>query len=229
MVTKKKLIEAGVHIGHRRSRRNPKMSRYILGEKAGIHIINLDSTIECAEAAAVKIKRVIDSGGKILMVGTKRQAKVPTREFSDEIGAFSLTSKWKGGMLTNFKTIRKSFSKMEKIAKIGDDAQLSKRERLAIQRKCDKFEENIGSLIGMKKLPDLLVVIDSGHEGLAVAEAKKLGIPVIAVVDTDSDPENVDYPIPANGNSEQSIRAVFSYMIKSLRGSNSPSVSEAIS
>ena len=205
------LLEAGVHFGHLKRKWNPNMSQYIFMEKNGIHIIDLHKTILMIDDAAAALKAIAKSGRKILFVATKKQAKDIVAEKIKAIGMPYVTERWSGGMLTNFPTIRKAVKKMGSIDKLmKDDAfdNISKREKLQITRQRAKLEKNLGSIADLTRLPSALFIIDVLKEHIAVAEANKLGIPVFAMVDTNSDPLPIDYPIPANDDASKSIALI---------------------
>ncbi len=206
------LLEAGVHFGHLKRKWNPAMAQYIFEEKKGIHIIDLNKTIAQLEVAtAAAVKQIAKSGKKILFVATKKQAK---EIVSDKVSAINMpyvTERWTGGMLTNFQTTRKSIRKMANIDKMKTDGTwttLNKRERLFKDRQRDKLNKNFGSIADMTRQPAALFVVDILKEHIAVAEAKKLGIPIIAMVDTNSNPKAVDFPIPANDDATKSIAII---------------------
>ena len=202
------LLEAGAHFGHLKRKWNPAMAPYIFMERNGIHIIDLYKTAAKIEEAANALRAMAKSGKKVLFVATKKQAKEAITEHAKEIGMPYVTERWPGGMLTNFPTIRKAVKKMSTIDKMEKDGtfdNLSKREKLQIKRQRDKLEKNLGSIADLSRLPSALFVVDVMKEHIAVAEAKRLGIPVFAIVDTNSNPENVDYVIPANDDAAKSI------------------------
>lgn len=205
------LLEAGVHFGHMKRKWNPAMAQYIFEEKKGIHIIDLNKTIAQLEIAAAAAKQIAKSGKKILFVATKKQAK---EIIADKVGAINMpyvTERWTGGMLTNFQTTRKSIRKMANIDKMKTDGTwntLNKRERLFKDRQREKLEKNFGSIADMTRQPAAIFVVDILKEHIAVAEAKKLGIPIIAMVDTNSNPKLVDFPIPANDDATKSIAII---------------------
>ncbi len=202
------LLEAGCHFGHMKRKWNPAMAPYIFMERNGIHIIDLYKTQAKLEEAAAALRNIAKSGKKILFVATKKQAKEILAEKAQSVGMPYVIERWPGGMLTNFPTIRKAVKKMASIDKMQKDGtfdNLSKREKLQIKRQRDKLEKNLGSIADLSRLPSALFVVDVMKEHIAVAEAKRLGIPVFAIVDTNSDPENVDYVIPANDDAAKSI------------------------
>ena len=202
------LLDAGVHFGHLKRKWNPNMGPYIFMEKNGIHIIDLYKTVAKLEEAASAIKQIAKSGKKILFVATKKQAKEIVATQVKKVGMPYVTERWPGGMLTNFATIRKAVRKMASIDKMmtTDTYQnLSKRERLQVQRERAKLEKQLGSIADLNRLPSALFIVDINKEHIAVAEAKKLNIPTFAITDTNTDPQKVDFPIPANHEASKSI------------------------
>jgi small subunit ribosomal protein S2 len=213
------LLDAGVHFGHLKRKWNPNMAPYIFMEKNGIHIIDLHKTIVLLDQAAAAAKQIAKSGKKILFVATKKQAKEIVAERVQKTGMPYATERWPGGMLTNFATIRKAVRKMATIDKLlNDDAynNLSKRERLQISRERAKLEKNFGSIADLSRLPSALFVVDVVKESIAVSEAKKLNIPVFAMVDTNSDPRDIDFVIPANDDAAKSIALVMDVICASI-------------
>lgn len=207
----KDLIKAGVHFGHLTRKWNPNMSPYIYMERNGIHIINLYKTISKLDEASSALAKIAISGRKILFVATKKQAKDIVAEAANKVNMPYITERWPGGLLTNFATIRKSIKKMETIDKMGVDGTLdtlSKRERLQISRTREKLERNLGSIAKMNRMPSAIFIVDINKEHIAVAESGKLGIPTIAMVDTNSNPNLITYPIPSNDDSSKSIRKI---------------------
>ncbi len=205
------LLEAGSHFGHLKRKWNPAMAPYIFMERNGIHIIDLHKTVAKIDEAAAALKQIAKSGRKILFVATKKQAKQVVADKSTSVGMPYVTERWPGGMLTNFPTIRKAIKKMttiDKMAKDGTFDQLSKREKLQITRQRAKLEKNLGSIADLNRLPSALFVIDVMKEHIAVAEANRLGIPVFAMVDTNSNPNNIDFIIPANDDATKSIEVI---------------------
>ena len=203
----KQLLEAGVHLGHKTLRWNPKMKSYIFGEKNSIHIIDLTQTVEFMKNALTEVHKTISSGGKILIVSTKKQASEQVSELAKETGQYFVNYRWLGGMLTNWNTIQNSIKRLKKL-----DEQLSKenigftkKEILKFSKEKEKLQRSLGGIADMKKTPDLIFIIDTNMESLAVAEAKKLRIPIIAVLDTNSDPTGINYPIPGNDDARRSI------------------------
>jgi len=205
------MLQAGVHFGHLKRKWNPHMAPYIFTEKKGIYIIDLHKTGVKLDEAAAAMKQIAKSGKKILFVATKKQAKDVVAERVKAIGMPYVTERWSGGMLTNFATIRKGVRKMSQIDKMGEDGTLktmSKRERLQVSRQRAKLEKNLGSITDLTRIPAAIFIVDVSKEHIALAEAKKLGIPVFAMVDTNSDPRPVDFPIPSNDDASRSIALV---------------------
>lgn len=205
------LLEAGCHFGHLKRKWNPAMAPYIFMERNGIHILDLYKTSAKLEEAAEALKQIAKQGKKVLFVATKKQAKQVTADKAQSIGMPYVIERWPGGMLTNFPTIRKAVKKMASIDKMSKDGtfdNLSKREKLQITRQRAKLEKNLGSIADLNRLPSALFVIDVCKEHIAVAEANRLGIPVFAMVDTNSDPTNVDFVIPANDDASKSIELI---------------------
>jgi len=213
------LLDAGVHFGHLKRKWNPNMAPYIFMERNGIHIIDLYKTAAKIEEAASAIKQIARSGKKILFVATKKQAKDIVAEKVKRVGMPYVTERWPGGMLTNFATIRKAVRKMASIDKMMTDksfTNISKRERLQIMRERAKLEKQLGSIADLNRLPSAIFVIDILKEHIAIAEAKKLNIPTFAMVDTNSDPKKVDFPIPANDDASKSISLIIEIMAKAI-------------
>ena len=205
------LLQAGCHFGHLRRKWNPAMAPYIFMERNGIHIIDLNKTVAKVDEAAEALKEIAKTGKKILFVATKKQAKDVVAEKAASINMPYVNERWAGGMLTNFPTIRKAVKKMTNIDKLMNDgtfSNLSKRELLQISRQRAKLEKNLGSIADLSRLPSALFVIDVMKEHIAVKEANRLGIPVIGIVDTNSDPKNIDYVIPANDDAKDSVEAI---------------------
>lgn len=204
----KELLEAGVHFGHLTRKWNPKMAPFILMEENGIHLIDLNKTIAKLEDAKAAVKNIVKTGKKVLFVATKKQAKELVAEEAKNVNMPFVTERWLGGMLTNFATVRKSIKKMQNFEKMSQDGtyqNISKRERLMIEREKLKLEKLLGGIEDMVRLPAALFIVDSKREHIAVAEAQRLNIPIFAIVDTNSDPSKVDYPIPANDDASKSI------------------------
>lgn len=209
-VSMKSLLEAGVHFGHQTSRWNPKMKPYIFGARNGIHIIDLQKTVQLFQQAYAFVREVSARGGTVLFVGTKKQAQDAVREEAERCEMFYVNNRWLGGTLTNFQTIKQSIDRLKKCEEILADENmvhaLTKREMLRIQRERDKLLAALGGIKNMRKLPDALFVIDPKKEEIAVREANKLRIPVVAVIDTNCDPDVVDYKIPGNDDAIRAIR-----------------------
>ena len=207
----KQLLDAGVHFGHQKRKWNPAMAPYVFMERNGIHIIDLNKTVEKIEQAASAMKQIAKSGKSILFVATKKQAKNIVAEKVQRINMPYITERWPGGLLTNFVTIRKAVKKMDSIDKMKEDGTidtLSKRERLQISRTREKLEKNLGSISKMNRIPSAIFVVDIHKEHIAVAEARKLNIPIFAMVDTNSDPNLIKFPIPANDDATKSIECI---------------------
>ena len=216
----KDLVEAGVHFGHLTRKWNPNMAPYIYMERNGIHVINLYKTAAKIEEANEALKKIAASGRKILFVATKKQAKDIVAEKATSVGMPYITERWPGGMLTNFVTIRKAVKKMSSIDKMKKDGTydtLSKKEKLHITRLREKLEKNLGSIADMTRLPAALFVVDTLREHIAVKEAQKLNIPIFAMVDTNSDPREVDYVIPANDDASRSIERILTYVVEAIK------------
>ena len=213
------LLEAGVHFGHLKKKWNPKMLPYIFAEKKGIHIIDLNKTVECLQETAAAMKQIARSGKKILFVGTKKQAKDIVNESAKRVNMPFVTERWLGGMLTNFNTVRKSVKKMQSIEKmLGDGSfdSITKKERLTLSRDKDKMEKVLGGIAQLGRVPAALFIVDIGHEHIALAEAKKLNILTFGVVDTNCDPNKVDFAIPANDDATKSIAIVTNYLTAAI-------------
>ncbi|MFZ9061665.1 MAG: 30S ribosomal protein S2 [Steroidobacteraceae bacterium] len=208
-VTMRQMLEAGVHFGHQTRFWNPKMGPYLFGERNRIHIINLEKTLPLYNEAAAFVKSVASDGGRVLFVGTKRSARDAVKEEAARAGMPYVNQRWLGGMLTNFKTIRQSIKRLQEIEELRDSGALDRRgkkEAQGLRRELDKLERSLGGIKDMPGLPDVLFVIDVGHEQIALSEARKLGIPVVAVVDSNCSPEGVDYMIPGNDDAMKAIR-----------------------
>lgn len=213
------LLEAGVHFGHQKKKWNPKMLPYIFTEKNGIHIIDLNKTIRGLEDAATALKSIAKSGKKIMFVATKKQAKEIVSEAAEKANMPHVTERWLGGMLTNFQTIRKSVKKMQHIEKMLNDGTLdsvTKKERLTLTRSKDKMEKVLGGIAQMGRAPAALFIVDTSHEHIALAEARRLGITTFAMVDTNSDPSKVDFSIPANDDATKSISIITNYLVAAI-------------
>ena len=219
-VTMKQLLEAGVHFGHQTSRWNPKMRPYIFGARNGIHIIDLQQTVTLFRKACEVMKEIVAEGGSVLFVGTKKQAQEPVKAEAERSGQSYVNARWLGGTLTNFQTIKQSIERLKKIEEqMADEAAmalLKKKEKLMLQRECDKLLVNLQGLRDMKRLPDAMFVIDPDREIIAVHEANRLDIPVIAIVDTNCDPDNISHCIPGNDDAIRAIRLFCSAIADSV-------------
>ncbi len=215
----KQLLESGVHFGHQTRRWHPKMAPYLFGQRNGIHIIDLQKTLKMANEAYQFMNALAVAGGRVLFVGTKRQARDAIREEAGRAGQFYVNHRWLGGALTNFSTVQQSVRKMKDLQRQKEEGVfelLTKKEALQLQRKLEKLERSLGGIKEMLSLPDCLFVIDIRKEALAVAEARKLGIPVVAVVDSNCDPSGIDYVIPGNDDAIRAIRLFCSKMADGL-------------
>ena len=215
----KELLEAGVHFGHLKKKWNPKMSPYVFMEKNKIHIIDLNKTISKLDEACRSLKQIAKSGKKILFVATKKQAKTIVAESAKSLNMPYITERWPGGLLTNFSTIRKSIKKMNSIDTMKEDGTfdtLSKREKLQIERTREKLELNFGSIENMNRIPEAIFVVDINKEHIAIAEANKLGMRSYAMVDTNTNPKLVDFPIPANDDSTKSISKIMQIISEAI-------------
>src|SRR5438046_8499262 len=214
-----KLLEAGVHFGHLKKKWNPKMLPYIFAEKKGIHIIDLNKTVEGLQEAAAALKSIAKSGKKIMFVATKKQAKEIVTECARRVNMPFVTERWLGGMLTNFNTVRKSVKKMQSIEKmLGDGTfdSITKKERLTLSRDKEKMEKVLGGIAQLGRIPAAVFIVDIGHEHIALAEAKRLGITTFGVVDTNCDPNKVDFAIPANDDATKSIAIIANYLTAAI-------------
>lgn len=216
----KDLLEAGVHFGHLRRKWNPNMRPYIFMEKKGIHIIDLNRTAESLEEAANAIKSIAKSGRKIMFIATKKQAREIVSKAARSVGMPYVTERWLGGMMTNFSTIRRSVKKMQNIDTMLNDGTLSsvtKKERLTLTRERNKLEKVLGGIANLNRLPAAVFIVDISHEHIALAESKKLGLRTFAMVDTNSDPNEVDFAIPSNDDASKSIEFITNYMTKAIK------------
>ncbi|MBR1631566.1 MAG: 30S ribosomal protein S2, partial [Paludibacteraceae bacterium] len=214
------LLEAGCHFGHLRRKWNPAMAPYIFMERNGIHILDLNKTVVKIDEAAEAAKQIAKQGRKILFIGTKKQAKEVVAERAKEVGMPYISERWAGGMLTNFPTIRKAVKKMTNIDKMATDGtfdQISKREKLQITRQREKLEKNLGSIADLTRLPSALFVVDVLKEHIAVSEANRLGIPVFGIVDTNSNPNGIDYVIPANDDATKSVDVILTAIVEAIK------------
>jgi len=213
------LLDAGVHFGHLKKKWNPKMLPYIFAEKKGLHIIDLNKTVEALQETSAALKQIARSGKKILFVGTKKQAKDIVAECAKSVGMPFVTERWLGGMLTNFNTVRKSVKKMQGIDKMLGDGSLdsiTKKEKLTLSRSRDKMEKVLGGIAQLGRVPAALFLIDIGHEHIALAEAKRLGILTFGLVDTNCDPNKVDFAVPANDDATKSIAILVNYVTAAI-------------
>ena len=206
-ITIQQLLEAGVHLGHKTLRWNPKMKKYIFGKKDSIHIIDLTQTLELTQVALEKVYKTISENGKILFISTKKQASEAIADLGKSTDQYYVNYRWLGGMLTNWGTISNSIKKLQKINKdlSSENRGFTKKELLKMSAQRDKLERSLGGISNMKKTPDLVFIIDTNYESLAIKESIKLGIPIIAVLDTNSDPDGIDFPIPGNDDARRSI------------------------
>ena len=219
VISMKQLLEAGVHFGHQTRRWNPKMAEYIFTERNGIYIIDLQKTVKKIEEAYDFIKEVAESGKEVLFVGTKKQAQDSIKEEAERVGMYWVNARWLGGMLTNFKTIKKRIERLEQLNKMEEDGTfdlLPKKEVTNLKGERDKLEKYLGGIKDMKKLPGALFVVDPRKEKIAIEEAKKLGIPVVAIVDTNCDPEDIDYVIPGNDDAIRAVKLIASTIANAI-------------
>ena len=219
VISMKQLLEAGVHFGHQTIRFNPKMSEYIYTERNGIYIIDLQKTVKKLEEAYMFVRDVAANGDNVLFVGTKKQAGESIKEEAERAGAHYVNARWLGGMMTNFKTIRRRIQRLEQLRKMQEDGtfdRLPKKEVGKLELEIEKLEKYLGGIKTMDKLPGALFIVDPRKERIAVAEAKKLGIPIVAIVDTNCDPDEIDYPIPGNDDAIRAIRLIASIMANAM-------------
>ena len=218
--TYKELLDAGVHFGHMKSKWNPKMRPYIFMERKGIHIIDLNRTADCMQTAGAVLKQIAKSGRKIMFVATKKQARDIVSKAALSVNMPFVTERWLGGMMTNFSTIRRSVKKMNNIDKMLADGSLSsvtKKERLTLTRERNKMEKVLGGIANLNRLPSAVFIVDTHHEHLALSEARKLGLTTFAMVDTNSDPNHVDFPIPANDDASKSISLITNFAVQAIK------------
>lgn len=218
--TSKELLDCGVHFGHLRKKWNPKMAPYVFMEKKGIHIIDLNKTIVQMEKAGQALRAIARSGKKILFVATKKQGKDLVRKAAESVGMPFVTERWLGGMMTNFSTVRKSVKKMQNIERMLDDNTLTsvtKKERLMLNREREKMDKVIGGISNLNRLPSAMFIVDILHEHIALSEAHNLGIRTFAMVDTNSDPNEVDFAIPANDDAAKSIGIITNYLVDCIK------------
>jgi len=218
-ITMKDLLSAGVHFGHQTSKWNPKMKPYIFGARNGIYIVDLQKTVKMAQRAFEYIRDEVANGKQIIFVGTKTQAKDVVKEEAQRCGAYYITNRWLGGLLTNFKTIRRGIERLEEIEKMNTDGVfnlLSKKEVSKLEKERGKLDQSFCGIRNMKKLPELMFIIDPSSENIAVSEAKKLGLPIVALVDTNCDPDPIDYVVPGNDDAIKSIKLFSSYAAEAV-------------
>ena len=219
VISMKQLLEAGVHFGHQTRRWNPKMAEYIFTERNGIYIIDLQKTVKKVEEAYYFIKDVAAEGKTILFVGTKKQAQDSIKEEAERVGMYYVNARWLGGMMTNFRTIKRRIDRLAQLRKMEEDGTfdlLPKKEVIKLNGEIEKLEKFIGGIKGMKKLPGALFVVDPKKEHIAVMEAKKLGIPTIAIVDTNCDPDEIDYVIPGNDDAIRAVKLIAHTMAEAV-------------
>ena len=219
------LINAGAHFGHPASKWNPKYKKYISSIKNGIHIINLEETIKCIQKADKEISKITNSGGNILFVGTKNQVKDVVQQAADECSMFYIVERWLGGTLTNFSTIKKSIKRLKMLEKEGSNLyeNMTKKETQMLNRERVKLADQHRGIKDMKRLPDAIIVVDAQYEDTAIREAKRLDIPVIAIVDSNTNPKKVDFPIPANDDSMRTIQLIISALADTIVEANAKS------
>ena len=218
-VSMKQLLEAGVHFGHQTRRWNPKMARYIFTERNGIYIIDLQKTVKKLDEAYDFIKEIAAEGGEVLFVGTKKQAQDAIKEEAQRCGMHFVNARWLGGMLTNYRTIKTRIARLEQLNKMKEDGTfdlLPKKEVIKLELEIEKLEKNIGGIKNMETLPKAMFVVDTRKEKIAVAEAKNLGIPVVAIVDTNCDPDEIDYVIPGNDDAIRAVKLISGAMADAI-------------
>ena len=219
VVSMKQLLEAGVHFGHQTRRWNPKMAPYIFTERNGIYIIDLQKTVNKLEEAYNFVRDLSAKGGNVLFVGTKKQAQDSIREEAERAGAYYVNARWLGGMMTNFRTIRSRVARMKQLNAMKEDGtfeMLPKKEVIKLEHEMEKLDKFLGGIQGMEKRPDALFIVDPRKEKIAVAEAKKLGIPVVAIVDTNCDPDDADYVIPGNDDAIRAVKLIAGAMASAI-------------
>ncbi|MEP4076691.1 30S ribosomal protein S2 [Haloferula sp.] len=213
------MVDAGVHYGHQTKKWNPRMKPFLMKDKGGIYIINLDKTVKCLDKSADFLTGLATKGKKILFVGCKRQAQEAVQQAAEATGQFYVNHRWLGGMLTNMATVKKSIERLkwlENLQKSPEFKMISKKEFAALTREKEKLQRNLQGIRSMDGLPDALVIVDSARESIAVAEARRLNIPIVAIVDSNADPAKVDYPIPGNDDSVRSIRVILQNLVDAL-------------
>jgi len=219
VISMKQLLEAGVHFGHQTRRWNPKMAEYIFTERNGIYIIDLQKTVKKVEEAYYFVRDIAEQGGEVLFVGTKKQAQDSIKEEAERVGMYYVNARWLGGMLTNFKTIQKRIERLAQINKMEEEGTfelLPKKEVIKLKAQRDKLEKYLGGIKDMTKIPACMFVVDPRKEKIAIAEAKKLGIPVVAIVDTNCDPDEVDYVIPGNDDAIRAVKLIASTIANAI-------------
>ena len=219
VVTMKQLLEAGVHFGHQTRRWNPKMAQYIFTERNGIYIIDLQKTVKKLEEAYMFVRDIAAEGGNVLFVGTKKQAGDSIKEEAERAGAYYVNARWLGGMMTNFKTIRRRIARLEQLNKMKEDGtfdRLTKKEAAKLSLEIEKLEKFLGGIKNMNKLPGALFIVDPRKERIAVSEARKLGIPIVAIVDTNCDPDEIDYVIPGNDDAIRAVKLISQTMADAI-------------
>ncbi|MPN15643.1 30S ribosomal protein S2 [bioreactor metagenome] len=219
VISMKQLLEAGVHFGHQTRRWNPKMDEYIFTERNGIYIIDLQKTVKKVEEAYFFVRDIAAQGGTLLFVGTKKQATESIKEEAERVGMYYVNARWLGGMLTNFKTMRKRVERLTNLHKMEEDGTfdlLPKKEVIKLRLEMSKLEKFLGGIKEMRKLPSALFIVDTRKEKIAIAEAKKLGIPIVAIVDTNCDPDEVDYVIPGNDDAIRAVKLISSAMANAI-------------
>ena len=231
VVSMKQLLEAGVHFGHQTRRWNPKMSEYIYMERNGIYIIDLQKTVKKLEEAYSFVRSVAENGQSVLFVGTKKQAQDAVKEEAERVGMFYVNARWLGGMLTNFKTMRTRVERLAQLKKMQEDGtfdMLPKKEVIKLLHEMEKLEKYLGGVKEMKKLPGALFVVDPRKEHNAIAEARKLHIPIVAIVDTNCDPDEIDYVIPGNDDAIRAIRLIAATMANAVQEGHQGADAEAV-
>ena len=236
VISMKQLLEAGVHFGHQTRRWNPKMAEYIFAERNGIYIIDLQKTVKKVDEAYAEVCKKIADGGEILFVGTKKQAQECLKEEAERCGMYYVNQRWLGGMLTNFTTIKKRIARLKELEKMQADGifeVLPKKEVAALLHEMEKLEKNLGGIKNMKKVPDMLFIVDTRKERIAVQEAHTLGIPIVAIVDTNCDPDEIDHVIPGNDDAIRAVKLIASKVadavLESKQGEqDTPAVEEAV-
>ena len=223
VISMKQLLEAGVHFGHQTRRWNPKMAPYIYTERNGIHIIDLQKSVGMVDDAYNAVKECVAEGGKILFVGTKKQAQDSLKTEAERCGMFYVNQRWLGGMLTNFKTIRSRIDRLKKIKKMEEDGTfevLPKKEVLELRKEMDKLQKNLGGIEEMNEIPDMIFIVDPKKENICVQEAHTLGIPLVGIADTNSDPEDLEYIIPGNDDAIRAVKLITSAMADAVVEAN---------